>query len=1041
MPQTPPEAVVTASGAKAVAAGGDIGQATTGDHSPIYAPRLEPGSLLPARQVHVRPHEPVRHMEAPRAWQFVGRGQELEQLREMLTGEGAPVVVRQVLYGMGGVGKSELVRQYAHLYQDRYPVAWWITADSPRNLHQGLAALAAVLHPPVGLVGDVEQAATWALDWLQAHPGWLVVLDNVEDPDDIRPHLNRLSAGHLVITTRRDVYWQGLTPLALPVLDRVPALKLMRAIIEQSQPLSPDQGADLETIAAELGYLPLALEQAAAYMHQQHCSPTRYLRQLREEPAQIHARFPHGGEAERIMARLWHHHLTALQDHDQRTGLATEHLLRVLACYAPDDIPRLLLGVLPPGDHQDEATKNGEDGWDEALGVLASYSMIARSGVDEAETISMHRLFQSVIRHGLDYDDPRQHVARSTALIWMGQALPPDPDSNVSGWPLWRDLMPHIDALVSCNRHGDEPVELSLILNQATLFTRVQGQHQRAHDLAQRALAIAEAAYGPDHPIVATLLGNLAVNFRALGQPGEAVLLEQRALAIAEAAYGPDHPIVATLLGNLAGSFRALGQPGEAVLLEQRALAIAEAAHGPDHPTVATLLGNLAGSFCDLGRPGEAVPLEQRALAITEAAHGPDHPDVAIRLSNLALSFRNLGRPGEAVPLFERALAITEATYGPDHPSVAIGLGNLALSFYDLGRPGEAVPLEQRALAITEATYGPDHPDVAIRLGNLAASFRALGRPGEAVPLFERALAITEATYGPDHPDVAIRLGNLAGSFHALGRPGEAVPLFERALAITEAAHGPDHPDVAIGLGNLAGSFRALGRPGEAVLLEQRALAITEATYGPDHPSVAIWLGNLAVSFRVLGRPGEAVPLFERALAITEAAYGPDHPDVAIGMGNLAGSFRVLGRPGEAVPLEQRALAITEAAYGPDHPDVAIWLGNLAVSFHALGRPGEAVPLFERALAITEATYGPDHPDVAIGLGNLAVSFRALGRPGEAVLLFERAVAITEAAYGPDHPDVAALRGALSYTMNASCHCGSGKKLKRCHGTASKSVT
>ncbi|GGT33132.1 tetratricopeptide repeat protein [Nonomuraea spiralis] len=823
-----------------MAAGRDItAPVSTGDHSPIYAPRLEPGSLLAARQVQVQPQEPVRRLEAPRAWQFVGRDQELERLRALLTGEGAPVVVRQVLYGMGGVGKSELVRQYAHTYRDRYPVAWWITADSPQNLQQGLAALAAAIHPPVGLVGDVEQAAVWALDWLQAHPGWLVVLDNVEDPDDVRVCLDRLSAGHLVVTTRRDVYWPGLAPLALPVLDSAPALDLMRAIIGQSQPLGAGQMADLEAIAAELGYLPLALEQASAYMRQQRCSPARYLRQLREEPARTHARFPQGGDAERIMARLWHHHLRALQDHDRRHGLASEHLLRVLTCYAPDDVPRLLLGELSPDDYEAEGQESDEEGWDEALGVLASYSMITRSGVDDTETISMHRLFQSVIRHGLDYDDPRQHAARHTALTWIRQALPPDPDSNVSGWPVWRDLMPHIGALTSCHLHGTEPPELGSILNQATVFTATQGQHQRAYDLANRALAITEAAYGPDHPTVATLLGNLANSFRALGRPGEAVPLEQRALAITEAAYGPDHPTIATLLGNLASGLHALG------------------------------------------RPGEAVPLEQRALAITEAAYGPDHPDLAIRLGNLANSLHALGRPGEAVPLFERAVAITEAAYGPDHPDLAIGLGNLANGLHVLGLPGEAVPLEQRALAITEAAYGPDHPSVAIRLGNLASSFHALGRLSEAVPLKQRALAITEAAYGPDHPSVAIRLGNLANSLHALGRLSEAVPLEQRALAITEAAYGPDHPDLAIRLGNLASSFYALGRRSEAVPLFERALAIAEAAYGPDHPSVAIGLGNLANGLGALGRRSEAVPLFERALAITEAAYGPDHPDIA----------------------------------------------------------------------------------------------------------------------------------------------------------------
>ncbi|WP_329428800.1 FxSxx-COOH system tetratricopeptide repeat protein [Streptosporangium sp. NBC_01495] len=760
--------------------------------------------MLPAWQVRVSPRELVRRVEAPRAWHFIGREQELEQLREMLTGEGASMVVRQVVYGMGGVGKSELVRQYAHIYRDRYPVAWWITADSPRSLQQGLAALATALHPPVGLVGDAEQAATWALDWLQAHPGWLVVLDNVEDPDHVRSCLDRLSVGHLVVTTRRDVYWQGLTSLPLPVLDSTPALDLMRAIIGQSQPPGPAQTADLETIAAELGYLPLALEQAAAYMHQQRCSPARYLRQLREEPARTHTRFPHGGEAERIMARLWHHHLTALQDHDRRTGLASEHLLWVLACYAPSDIPRPLLGSLSSGDDRDEAAESGEQGWDEALGVLASYSMITRSGVDEAETINMHRLFQSVIRHGLDYDDPRQQAARHSALTWMKQALPSDPESNVSGWPAWRDLMPHIDALASCHRHGSEPPELGSILNQATIFVWTQGQHQRVHDLANRALTIAVAAYGPDHPGVAVRLGNLAASFRDLGRPGEAVPLVERALAIAVAAYGPDHPTIATWLGNLAANFHDLGRPGEAVPLEQRALAIIEAAYGPDHPDVAVRLSNLAANFHDLGRPGEAVPLEQRALAIIEAAYGPDHPTIAALLSNLAANFRALGRPGEAVPLEQRALAIIEAAYGPDHPTIAALLGNLAASFRALGRPGEAVPLEQRALAITVAAYGPDRPTIAALLGNLASSFRDLGRPGEAVPLVERALAIAVAAYGPDHPTIATLLGNLAASFHALGRPGEAVPLLERALAITETAYGPDHPDVDVLRGALS---------------------------------------------------------------------------------------------------------------------------------------------------------------------------------------------------------------------------------------------
>jgi hypothetical protein len=167
-----------------------------------------------------------------------------------------------------------------------------------------------------------------------------------------------------------------------------------------------------------------------------------------------------------------------------------------------------------------------------------------------------------------------------------------------------------------------------------------------------------EAAYGPDHPTVATALNNLAEALRGLGHPDQAQPLYERALAIDEAAYGPDHPTVAIILNNLAEALRGLGHPDQAQPLYERALAIDEAAHGPDHPEVAATLNNLAGALRDLGHPDQAQPLLERALAIDEAAHGPDHPDVATDLNNLAAALRDLGHPDQAQPLLERAATI-----------------------------------------------------------------------------------------------------------------------------------------------------------------------------------------------------------------------------------------------------------------------------------------------------------------------------------------------------------------------------------------------
>ena len=193
-------------------------------------------------------------------------------------------------------------------------------------------------------------------------------------------------------------------------------------------------------------------------------------------------------------------------------------------------------------------------------------------------------------------------------------------------WPRWAGLLPHVLAAAShldsgADRYGpDAMADASWLLNRAGTYLQVHGRLTDAQALLERALAITEAAYGPDHPDVARDLNNLAQILQDLGQLEAARALQERALAIDEAAYGPDHPDVATRLNNLAQILRDLGQPEAARPLQERALAITQAAYGPDHPTVAIRLNNLALILQDLGHLDATRPLQERALAITEAA-------------------------------------------------------------------------------------------------------------------------------------------------------------------------------------------------------------------------------------------------------------------------------------------------------------------------------------------------------------------------------------------------------------------------------------
>jgi Domain of unknown function (DUF4062)/NB-ARC domain len=251
-----------------------------------------PAEVAASPATHNLPRRPARV--------FVGRHSALGQLRGALA-VGASAVVTQAVYGLGGVGKSELALHHAHACRADYPLIWWITAEDQAQIQAGLAALAARLCQQIAQAGTTAEAAGWATAWLQAHPRWLLILDNVNNPADVEPLLGQLTGGHILITTRRDTGWnQVADPIRLDVLDPGPAADLLTIRTSHHDHASRDAAA---AIAAELGYLPLALDQAAAYITQTRITPATYLARLRRHPAAMYAA---GSEQERrTIARVW----------------------------------------------------------------------------------------------------------------------------------------------------------------------------------------------------------------------------------------------------------------------------------------------------------------------------------------------------------------------------------------------------------------------------------------------------------------------------------------------------------------------------------------------------------------------------------------------------------------------------------------------------------------------------------------------------------------------------------------------------------------
>jgi tetratricopeptide (TPR) repeat protein len=691
---------------------------------------------------------------------FKGRDAFLEELHASLSRDsGRTAITGSALYGLGGIGKTRAAVEYAWAHQDEYTALLFVIAETPEALRRDLAALAGplVLNLPEKHATEEDVRLKAVLDWLKGHPGWFLILDNLDTENALEEAenlLSKIAGGRVLITSRLANFPGHFDPLEVDVLSVEDAAAFLLERTDRRRQKMADDAATAPQLAIDLGQLALALEQAAAYVENHQISFSRYRELLQGNWDKV------AGWSDESVTKYPRAVAVTWQTSVDQLTRAGRRLLERLAWFAPAPMPNFLLDVPVPDVAGDDPA--------EALANLADYSL-ARRNPDRQE-FSVHRLVQDVTRRGLVDEERRRSLVE--ALAWMNSGFVGDPE-DVRTWSRLDPLAPHVRVIVehADGAHIGEPT--AVLMNDLGLLLAAKARYVEAEPLYRRALAIGEASYGSDHPNVAMRLNNLAALLRTTNRLSEAELLYRRALAINEASYGPDHSDVARVLNNLAELLQATNRLSEAEPLCRRALAIDEANYGPDNPDVARDLNILAKLLQATNRLSEAEPLNRRALAIDEASYGPDHPYVATRLNNLALLLQATDRLSEAEPLFRRALAIDEASYGSDHPYVAIRLNNLAVLLHATDRLSEAEPLYRRALAIDEASYGPDHPEVASDLNNLAVLLQATNRLSEVGPLYRRALSIltrfARAT-GQQHLEFEKSQTNYVQALRELGR-------------------------------------------------------------------------------------------------------------------------------------------------------------------------------------------------------------------------------------------------------------------------------
>ncbi|MEU2507041.1 FxSxx-COOH system tetratricopeptide repeat protein [Streptomyces sp. NPDC007863] len=808
---------------------------------------------VPAIWGNVPPHNP----------NFVGREYLLDQVREQLLTGDTSAVLPHALHGMGGVGKSQIAIEYVYRYAHDYDIVWWIPSEQPTMILTALTELAQRMG--LNVSNEANQAVPAVREALRRgapYDRWLLVFDNAENVEAVRPYFPTGGTGKILITSRNQEWDRVARTLSVDIFTREESKALLR---RRARDLS-DTDADL--LAEALGDLPLAIEQAAAWQAVTGMAVPEYLRLIKEKIAELMLELVPSPDYPMSVAAAWD---VSLRQLEQRNPAALQ-FLQVCSFFAPEPISRSFFN--------NSRTTTIAPELNEALRdpirlnrAIREINIYALARIEHRHnTIQLHRLVQAVLVNRMS---PQQQAdMRHGAHLLLADANPNNPTSRAL-WPRYQQLLPHVTGsrAVEC----EDPWVRRLIRGMVE-FLHTWGDHAGAAAMAREALRIWTEKFGAEDQQTLQMAKWLAFVLRALGEYQEAAAMMERTADTYIRTMGEDHEGTLDALIQLTSGLRLRAEMARGLEIDRSVYERSLRAFGEEDPATLRAAHNLGIGLRLMGLYEEARTVDTETARLRALHMGENHATTLNTLTGLSIDIRETGDYLEAAAHQESVYARQSAAFGEDAPSALGAARVLSVCRRRAGDHEGALALAESVWSKFVDRYGPDHPDAVACAANLVVDLRQDGQLQRSRELAEATIDRYTAKLGGHHPYTLSARVNLALTLRQMDELAAAREHLDAALPGLRDSLGEEHVltmTAAVGMGSLLADE---GRHEEALALDARTLELLRDGFGETHPTTLACATNVVLDLRALGRDADATPLHTDTLARFRERLGEEHP-------------------------------------------------------------------------------------------------------------------------------------------------------------------